>query len=463
MNKQFKRYLQSTLIFLDLIVLLLSFILPRLFFNSRIPSTTTYAYLIFASYSFLSWSLFSSILGNYAEKMILQFESFSKRSLQVFLLWIIFVLMYLFFSREVQLSRFFVFSFIVIFAIGLFFNRFLYLGIRNYFKSKDYLVNNIIILGYNETALKLSSYFEQESINTNLIGFVEDEKNIKELTHYPVLSDIKNLIQVAKDYDVQEIFSTITPEQNSYIYELITQAENECIRFKVVPNLSHFFNKPVVVDFIRDLPVLSLRSEPLDDVGNKLKKRILDIVVSGLVIIFILSWLIPIVALLILLESRGSIFFAQKRTGKNNLPFNCLKFRSMKPNKDSDLKQATKNDMRITRVGKFLRKTSLDEFPQFINVFKGEMSLVGPRPHMLKHTDDYSQIVDQYMIRHFLKPGITGWAQINGFRGEITEPKQIKLRVQNDLWYLENWSIWLDIKILFLTVYTIIKGDKQAY
>jgi putative colanic acid biosynthesis UDP-glucose lipid carrier transferase len=463
MNKQFKRYLQSTLIFLDLIVLLLSFILPRLFFNSRIPSTTTYAYLIFASYSFLSWSLFSSILGNYAEKMILQFESFSKRSLQVFLLWIIFVLMYLFFSREVQLSRFFVFSFIVIFAIGLFFNRFLYLGIRNYFKSKDYLVNNIIILGYNETALKLSSYFEQESINTNLIGFVEDEKNIKELTHYPVLSDIKNLIQVAKDYDVQEIFSTITPEQNSYIYELITQAENECIRFKVVPNLSHFFNKPVVVDFIRDLPVLSLRSEPLDDVGNKLKKRILDIVVSGFVIIFILSWLIPIVALLILLESRGSIFFAQKRTGKNNLPFNCLKFRSMKPNKDSDLKQATKNDMRITRVGKFLRKTSLDEFPQFINVFKGEMSLVGPRPHMLKHTDDYSQIVDQYMIRHFLKPGITGWAQINGFRGEITEPKQIKLRVQNDLWYLENWSIWLDIKILFLTVYTVIKGDKQAY
>ena len=309
-------------------MLVISFIIPRFLFHSRISSSTTYVYLIFGSYSLISWALFSSILGNYAEKIITQFESFSKRSLQVFLLWIIFVLLYLFFSREVQVSRFFVFSFMTIFAIGLFFNRFLYLGIRNYFKSKDYLVNNIIILGYNETALKLSSYFEQESINTNLIGFVEDEKNIKELTHYPVLSDIKNLIQVAKDYDVQEIFSTITPEQNSYIYELITQAENACIRFKVVPDLSHFFNKPVVVDFIRDLPVLSLRSEPLDDVGNKLKKRILDIVVSGLVIIFILSWLIPIVALLILLESRGSIFFSQKRTGKNNLPFNCLKFRN---------------------------------------------------------------------------------------------------------------------------------------
>ncbi len=463
MNSQFKRYLQVNLIFLDLVILVISFIIPRLLFHSRISTSTTYAYLVFGSYSFLSWAMFSSILGNYSEKVILQFESFTKRTLQVFLLWIIFVLLYLFFSREVQVSRFFVFTFIISFAFGIFFNRFLYVGIRNYFKTKDYLVNNVIILGYNETALKLSSYFEQESINTNLIGFVEDEHNIKELTHYPVLSNIKNLIQVAKDYDVQEIYSTITPEQNGYIYDLMNQAENECIRFKVVPNLSHFFSKPVIVDFVRDLPVLSLRSEPLEDVGNRVKKRMLDIIVSSLVIVFILSWLIPIVAILILLESRGAIFFSQKRTGKNNQPFNCLKFRSMKPNKDSELKQATKNDMRVTKVGKFLRKTSLDEFPQFINVFKGEMSLVGPRPHMLKHTDDYSQIVDQYMIRHFLKPGITGWAQINGFRGEITDPKQIKLRVQNDLWYLENWNIWLDIKILFLTVYTISKGDKQAY
>jgi putative colanic acid biosynthesis UDP-glucose lipid carrier transferase len=135
----------------------------------------------------------------------------------------------------------------------------------------------------------------------------------------------------------------------------------------------------------------------------------------------------------------------------------------MRINNDANVMQATKNDNRVTKIGKILRKTSLDEFPQFINVFIGEMSLVGPRPHMVKHTDDYSQIVDQYMIRHFLKPGITGWAQINGLRGEITEPRQIKLRVKNDLWYLENWNIWLDIKILFLTIYTILKGDKKAY
>jgi putative colanic acid biosynthesis UDP-glucose lipid carrier transferase len=314
-----------------------------------------------------------------------------KRTLQVYILWMIALLFYLFFSREIQVSRFFILTFIVSFAVGLFINRFLYVGIKSYFKSHDDLFNKVIILGYNDTALKLASYFEEEAINTNLIGFVENEENIKELTHYPILSGVDGLLQIAKDMDIQEIYSTYTPEQNEYIYSLMSDAEKECIRFKVVPNLSYFFSKPVIVDYIRDLPILSLRSEPLEDVGNRLKKRMLDVTVSLLVVIFILSWLIPILGLLIIIESRGPIFFSQKRTGKNNQDFNCLKFRSMKPNKDSDSKQATKNDMRVTKIGKFIRKTSLDEFPQFINVLKGEMSLVGPRPHMVKHTNDYSK------------------------------------------------------------------------
>ncbi|HNH22554.1 MAG TPA: exopolysaccharide biosynthesis polyprenyl glycosylphosphotransferase, partial [Ferruginibacter sp.] len=241
------------------------------------------------------------------------------------------------------------------------------------------------------------------------------------------------------------------------------QSEKECIRFKIVPNLSVFITRDVHIEYFGDLPILSLRSEPLDDVGNRIKKRALDLVVSSLVIILILSWMIPILGLLILLESRGPIFFGQLRTGKDKKTFRCLKFRSMRANKDADLKQATRNDSRVTRIGKFIRKTSLDEFPQFLNVFKGEMSLVGPRPHMLKHTDDYSQVVDDYMVRQFLKPGITGWAQINGYRGEITNPEQIRMRVNKDLWYLENWSLWLDIKIMFLTVYHVLRGNQNAF
>lgn len=463
MNRQLKNYLQKTLVFLDILVLNLSFLFSRVIFGERISGDASNTYLEFWVFMNFVWIITSFISRTYSDTNIVNFEYFTKRTVQVYLLWIIFILFYLFFSRQLNVSRFFTIVCIIIFGIGLLMNRFLYLGINNYFKKRNHLFNKVLIVGYNETAKKLENYFEEEGFNYHLVGFVEDEKNIKELTRHPVLADIKQAIPTAIELDVQEIFSTITPEQNSYIYTLMNKAETECIRFKLVPDLSIFINKPVKINYIRDLPVMSLRSEPLDDVGNRIKKRALDLTVSILVAIFILSWLIPLLGLLIKLESKGPIFFAQLRSGKNNKTFYCLKFRSMTVNKESDTKQATRNDKRVTKIGKFIRKTSLDEFPQFINVIKGEMSLVGPRPHMVKHTSDYSKIVDQYMIRQFLKPGITGWAQVNGYRGEITDNEQIINRVNEDLWYLENWNIWLDLRIMFLTVYKVFKGDENAF
>jgi putative colanic acid biosysnthesis UDP-glucose lipid carrier transferase len=463
MKNQLKHYLQRSLIFLDLLVLNIAFITCRILFSDRIGSNMASAYLEFWVMLNLSWVALAFVCRTYSDGNITNFESFTKRTVQVYLLWVIALLFYLFFSRQLVVSRFFIMSNISMFAIGLLLNRFLYVGINNYFKSRNQLFNKVLIIGYNETAKKLEQYFEEDGINAHLVGFIEDEKNITELSRHPILADIRHTIQTAIELDVQEIFTTITPEQNNYIYTLMNKAEMECIRFKVVPDLSVFVNKPVVINYIRELPVLSLRSEPLDDVGNRMKKRVLDVVVSLLVVIFILSWLVPLLGLLIYLESKGPIFFSQLRSGRNNKTFFCHKFRSMKVNKESDTKQATKNDSRVTRIGKFIRKTSLDEFPQFFNVLKGEMSLVGPRPHMVKHTTDYSKIVDQYMIRQFLKPGITGWAQINGYRGEITEDSQIINRVNDDLWYLENWNIWLDLRIMFLTVYKVFKGDEKAF
>jgi putative colanic acid biosynthesis UDP-glucose lipid carrier transferase len=186
-------------------------------------------------------------------------------------------------------------------------------------------------------------------------------------------------------------------------------------------------------------------------------------VFSGAVMLFILSWLIPLLALLVKLESRGPVFFVQHRTGRNNETFRCLKFRSMYVNNDANSKQATRNDRRFTKIGRILRKTNLDEMPQFFNVFMGDMSIVGPRPHMLKHTEEYSAIIQKYMIRHFLKPGITGWAQVNGYRGEITDELHLRKRIEHDIWYMENWSVYLDLRIIFLTVFNTIKGDKNAF
>jgi len=463
MNRQFERYLQISLVVLDLFILNVLYFLIQILLNEKIPPSYFYAYLEYWTLSNILWLLLSFFLGTYAKKVILNFEYFTKRTIQVYLVWIISILFYLFFTRQLQISRLFIIYNIISFGFGLLLNRFLYLGIKHYFKNSHYLIKKVIILGYNDTAKKLAKYFEEDGINTQLLGFIEDHKNVHELSHYPIISNLDQTLKVVKEMGVHEIFSTITPEQNNDVYNLMYEAEKECIRFKIVPNLSIFITREVHIDYFGDLPILSLRSEPLDDVGNRIKKRVLDLAVSTLVIVFILSWLIPIVGILIFLESGFPIFFKQLRTGKDKKPFHCWKFRSMKSNKEANLKQATLNDERITKLGRFLRKSSLDEFPQFINVFRGEMSLVGPRPHMVKHTNDYSQVVDDYMVRQFIKPGITGWAQINGYRGEITNPVQIQMRVNKDLWYLENWTLWLDIQILFLTVYYVIKGDENAY
>lgn len=463
MNRQFERYLQMSLVVLDLIVLNVVYFLCQLIFSSKLEASSLDSYLLYWTMSNALWLVLSFFFRTYIDKTILSFGSFTKRTIQVYMFWIIFVMFYLFFSRELKISRLFIVSTICGFGIGLLINRFIYLGINRYFKNKDFFLKKVLILGYNDTAKKLAKHLEEEGINTQLIGYIENSENVKELSNYPVLGEVQNTLKVAKEMQIQEIFSTITPEQNRDIYRLMHQSENECIRFRIVPNLSIFITREVHIEYFGELPILSLRSEPLDDVGNRIKKRSLDILVSVFAIVFILSWLLPLLGLLIYLESGGPIFFKQLRTGKNKKPFYCLKLRSMKKNKDADFKQATKTDERITKLGKFLRKTSLDEFPQFINVLRGEMSLVGPRPHMVKHTSDYSSVVNDYMIRQFIKPGITGWAQINGYRGEISNPEQISMRVNKDIWYLENWTLWLDLQILFMTVYSIFKGDKHAY
>ncbi len=463
MNRQFERNLQTSLVVLDFLILNILYLVIKIFFSDSIKNETLYIYLEYLAVSNFSWLFLSFVLRTYSNKVIMSFEIFTKRTIQVYIIWVVSILFYLYFSRDIIISRLYILVTVTLFGAGLITDRFLYLGIKNYFKTRDYLQKKVIILGYNDISKKLAKYFEENSLNTQVIGYVENQNNIHELSNYPVLGNVDETLNVAKEFGVQEIFSTITPEEDKSIYSLMYQAEKECIRFKIVPNLSIFITSEVHIDYFGDLPVLSLRSEPLDDVGNRIKKRALDLTVSLFVIIFFLSWLLPIIGLLIFIESGFPIFFKQLRTGKNKKPFYCLKFRSMKNNKEADLRQATKNDSRVTKIGKFLRKTSLDEIPQFLNVFVGEMSLVGPRPHMLKHTADYSKVVDDYMIRQFIKPGITGWAQINGYRGEITNPEQIKMRVAKDLWYLENWTFWLDIQILFLTGYYIIKGDKNAF
>jgi Undecaprenyl-phosphate glucose phosphotransferase len=235
------------------------------------------------------------------------------------------------------------------------------------------------------------------------------------------------------------------------------------IRFKVVPDFRGFIFKRVNIDFFNDVPVITLREEPLTDFINRFTKRVFDLIFSLLTIVFVLSWLYPIIAVLIKLSSKGPVLFKQSRSGVSNEEFLCYKFRSMTMSDEADTKQATKGDVRITKIGAFLRKSSLDEFPQFFNVFMGDMSIVGPRPHMLKHTEEYSALIQKYMVRQLVKPGITGAAQVKGYRGETKELEDMEGRVRLDVWYIENWSLSLDINIIFHTVWNAFKGDEKAY
>jgi len=462
MNRRFIRFLQASIAGLDLLTLNLAVSLTLVFMN-RIPSDFVNYYFRFWLFLNTSWLVICWISAIYNEYHIMSFEIFARKTLRVYVAWLAATMMYLFFLRQTEVSRVFIISVILGSGVFLLINRFIYLMLRHYFRHGEHLSRKVIILGYNDMAKKLASYLEEESLNTQIMGFCEDERNVNELSNYPILCNISNAMMISKEMDINEIYSTIAPEQETVIYDLMKQADQECIRFRIIPDLRFFVNKPVYINYLRDMPVLSMRSEPLDDVSSRGRKRLFDIVVSSLVIVFILSWLVPLLGIIIWLESKGPVFFAQHRTGRDNKTFNCLKFRSMKVNKEANTKQAQRNDDRLTRIGKFMRRTNLDEFPQFINVFKGEMSIVGPRPHMLRHTEDYSKIMGQYMVRQFLKPGVTGWAQVNGYRGEIKGEDQLVKRIEHDIWYMENWNFWLDVRIIFLTVHRTFKGDKNAF
>lgn len=412
----------------------------------------------------LTWIVISWIKNLYGQAYLTSFEEFSRKTMHVYAYFVLISMLYLYFYKKTEISRLFMgFEFVAI--AGIFFiNRLIYLLVFQYLMNNDSATRKVLIIGYNQTAKKLVNYLEKGSMNTEIVGYCDEDENIQELTNYPVVSRISNAMKYCSVHgNITEIYSTVSPEQNNYLYQLMREADERCIRFKIIPDLNYYIKLPVHIDYFKNLPVLSVRKEPLEDVVNGIKKRIFDLCVSGVVILFILSWLMPLIGFLIWLEDRGPIFFIQPRSGKNNKHFNCLKFRSMRVNGEANSKQATRNDDRITRIGKILRSTSLDEFPQFLNVFMGDMSIVGPRPHMLKHTDEYSKTIKQFMVRQFVKPGITGWAQINGYRGEIKKIDDIKKRVEYDLWYVENWSLWLDAKILFLTFYKILKGDENAF
>ena len=329
-------------------------------------------------------------------------------------------------------------------------------------------VQSVVFVGASSNMMDLyQEMMSDPSCGYRIKGYFDDTPSSLFPTDIPYLGEIDQIIPYLdspENESVQQLYCCLPSKREKEIRKIINYCENHLVRFFSVPNVRNYLKRKMNMELLGDVPILYIREEPLQQLDCRIIKRTFDIVCSGIFLCTLFPVIYIIVAIIIKATSPGPVFFKQKRSGLNGKEFYCYKFRSMKVNAMSDTLQATEHDPRKTKFGDFMRKTNIDELPQFINVFIGDMSLVGPRPHMLKHTEEYSELIGNYMVRHLIKPGITGWAQVNGCRGETKELYQMEERVRKDIWYLENWSFWLDIRIMWLTVRNMIMhNEKNAY
>ena len=435
----------SYLIDLLLISFLASFMIEQEYFWS------------FILYIDLSWIILSPFSNFYeVYRYTREISIFSLLLKQIFLFTLI-VFAYFGFFQGLQSDNLEVFKYIInCFILVGFFKFTLYYLLQKYRSAFGGNFRNTVILGRNKQTLALEKFFTQNPE----YGYIHKKTfNVKDREGF----DLESCFRLMNEERIDEIYCSISELSNNQILRVIDYADNNLKILKFLPDNKDIYSKKLRYEYYDYIPILSLRNIPIEEPVNKFLKRAFDILFASFVIVFILSWLTPIIAILIKLESRGPVFFKQSRNGFNYIEFDCYKFRSMTPNDDAHLFQATRGDNRVTKVGKFIRKTSIDELPQFFNVLFGDMSVVGPRPHMVSHTNIYAKKIDKFMVRHFVKPGITGLAQISGFRGEVETDKDIIGRVRYDIFYIENWSILLDLKIILKTFIRAVKGDEKAY
>ncbi|KJD34116.1 sugar transferase [Tamlana nanhaiensis] len=416
----------------------------------------------FIVYSSLFW-LFSASLIRFYE--VYRYSSFLKITILLIKQYVVFligVFAFIGFFRSVNIQAFIVIKYVsvVFLAIGtLKIVSYLILkAFRVYFKGN---IRNIVVFGEGENIDELISIFtKQKELGYNINAFFSDKNylnrtgTIKEGLEYL----INNIV-------VDEIFCAIDELAEKEVNELVKLANINKSNIKFIPKTSKLFKKRLRADYYAFLPVFSIQEGPLNNGFNKFLKRTFDVVFSIFVLVFLFSWVSIILFIIIKIDSKGPLFYRHKRNGINYKEFYCYKFRSLKTTQEVKGTYVKQNDDRLTKVGKFLRRTNLDELPQFINVLRGDMSVVGPRPHMLTYTDEYSKKVDKYnfIYRHHIKPGITGLAQVSGYRGEVELDTDIINRIKYDNFYIENWSLVLDINIIFQTLFNIIKGEEKAY
>lgn len=459
MGRYYSKYIKTLHLAGDLFLIALANLLSFLFLVGSFAEFWTSEYAGLLLYGFFTWIASTLILDSYTIYRVTPQADVLAKVIKLVLLYIL-ILEATLNITNLHLPRPFLLATYAFLFLSVSWWRLMLIYLIRLYRKSGYNFRRVVIAGYGESSRHLKSFFETHPEHGyRFHGFFDNKEK-----HRPhTLGKVEDLPRFVEEQAIDEIYCSPYELTKDQISNLIAFCESKEVRLKFLPEFKGFYHKSLKIDFYDMLPVLVVRPMPLDSAFNKIVKRAFDVVFSLVVILGLLTWLLPLLAILIKIDSGGPVFFRQRRSGIYNGSFWCLKLRTMYVNDEAHEKQATREDNRVTPVGKWLRRTSLDELPQFFNVLMGNMSIVGPRPHMLKHTEEYSRVIDTFMIRHLIKPGITGLSQIRGFRGETSANYLMRNRVKVDIFYLEKWSFFLDLKIILLTTFYLFRIDKNAF
>ena len=456
---KYGRYINSTLTLIDFVVLNLSFLATELLNPGMTEMRTKLTWLLL-NVAYIPAAMW--ITGIHRERS-LQMDRVIRSSLLATATHLLCFVSLLYIMELTSIEWTMLAEFYVILAFALTLWRVMARSILKHYRRRGGNKHSVVIVGCGNTAMRL---YEEMCSDT---GFGYDVLGFFDLYCHPdfpykelYAGNLDSLKEFVATHKVDELFYTLSGENREAVQTSLGVCDAHMAKFNYVPQISPYLTRNFQQGQIGFVPVLSVLNNPLESPINAVMKRGFDILFSSLFLLVSPLIFVP-VAIAIKISSPGPVFFRQKRTGYMGGEFWCYKFRTMKVNDDSDSVQATRDDPRKTRLGDFLRRTSIDELPQFYNVLKGDMSVVGPRPHMLKHTEIYSSLIRNYMVRHFIKPGITGWAQVRGYRGQTEELWQMEKRVEHDIWYIEHWSFLLDMKIIARTVINALRKDDNAF
>ncbi len=450
MKKRYSYLIRPIFVFADLLIIIgvIYFVSDKEFYNP-----------FFLTYSIFFWLLVAFNTGFYSVYRFTNlFKVIKLLAVQFLVFTLGFFTYFTIFKEGIIVNNQFLILTSILGGIALF-KLISFYALRRYrLEGKNY--RNIVVLGLDDTSKKVTSIFKNKAdLGYRFFGFFSDkESNQKEY-----LGKLEHSFNYILENDIDEIYCTLSTLKKEQVKEFTKFANRHDKIIKLIPDATELYSKSAGSEYYDNILILNVKKLPFETRENHFIKRGFDIFFSLFVIVFIMSWLVPVLWVFVKIESKGPLFFKQKREGLSGHQFACYKFRSMKLNIMSDKIHATKNDDRVTRVGAFMRKTSIDELPQFFNVLLGDMSTVGPRPHMSSLSFEYQKNIDNYIERHAVKPGITGLAQISGYRGEVRKKSDIKNRVRLDIFYIENWSFFLDIKIIIQTVLNVFKGEEKAY